>query len=111
MNEYAKIHSRKLNYPVNVTEKTCFECKVTKMCHDFTKCKKDTTGLSSYCKQCSRNRRLEFMKDVKNFLVLKRSDAMKRCNKNKKLSLIYQLMTGSHSIKNKEGCVQCLVLK
>jgi len=84
MNEYAKIHSRKLNYPVNVTEKICFECKVTKMCHDFPKCKKDTTGLSSYCKQCTRNKRLEFMKDVKNFLIMKRADAMKRCKKNKK---------------------------
>lgn len=86
MNEYAKIYRQNLNFSVNVTEKRCFECKNVKPHFDFSKSTKDTTGLSSYCKECDRNKRLSFMKDVKNFLIQKRSDARKRCRQNEKIS-------------------------
>lgn len=86
MNEYARKYRQKLNYSVNVTEKKCFECKIIKPQCEFSKCTKDTSGLSSYCKKCDRDKRLNFMKDVKNFLIQKRSDARKRCRKNEKIS-------------------------
>lgn len=85
MNEYAKIYRQKLNYPVSVTEKTCHNCKLTKPSSCFSLCNKDKSGLTSKCKTCTRNTRLIFMKDVRNFLISRRADAKKRCDKNKKI--------------------------
>ena len=85
MNEYAKLYRQKLNYPVNVTEKKCFRCHKMKSHTEFSMCKKDTSGLTTLCKSCTRNSRCIFMKDVRNFLIQKRADAKKRCNKNSRI--------------------------
>jgi hypothetical protein len=85
MNEYAKIYRQKLNYPVSVTKKECHNCKLTKPSSCFSLCNKDKSGLMSKCKTCTRNDRLIFMKDVRNFLISRRADAKKRCDKNKKI--------------------------
>ena len=69
MNEYAKLYRQKLNYPVNVTEKKCFHCHETKSYTEFSVCNKDTTGLTTLCKSCTRVNRCIFMKDVNNFLL------------------------------------------
>jgi len=85
MNEYAKFYRQKINYPVGVTEKKCFRCDETKPHTEFSLCSKDTSGLNSVCKSCTKDKRCAYMKDVRNFLIQKRADAKKRCNKNKKI--------------------------
>jgi hypothetical protein len=86
INEYAKLYRQKLNYPVSVSEKKCYRCHIVKPYTDFSICKKDTTGITTLCKMCSKDHRLKFMKDVRNFLVQKRSDAKKRCKTNDKIN-------------------------
>jgi hypothetical protein len=85
MNEYAKLYRRKLNYPVSVTEKKCFNCSIIKSYNEFSLCTKDTSGLTTLCKSCTKDKRLIFMKDVRNFLIQKMSDAKKRTKKNNKI--------------------------
>ena len=85
MNEYARLYRKKLNYPVSVSEKKCHVCNVIKKYTEFAKHSKDPSGLSSRCKTCSKNERLKFMKDVRNFLIAKRADAKKRAQKNDRL--------------------------
>jgi hypothetical protein len=101
MNEYAKFYRQKINYPVGVTEKKCFHCDETKPYTEFSLCSKDTSGLNSVCKSCTKDKRRAYMKDVRNFLIQKRADATKI----KKSILIFQLKTGLLSTKNKTGFV------
>lgn len=85
MNEYARLYRQKINYPVSVSEKKCHMCSIVKKHTEFPKHSKNKCGLSTTCKKCSKNERLKFMKDVRNFLIAKRADAIKRTRKKDRL--------------------------
>lgn len=85
MNEYARLYRQKINYPVSVSEKKCHMCSIVKKHTEFPKHSKNKCGLSTTCKKCSKIERLKFMKDVRNFLIAKRADAIKRTRKKDRL--------------------------
>ena len=105
MNEYAKLYRQKLNYPVNVTEKKCFRCHNTKTYTEFSVCNKDTTGLTTLCKSCTRDGRCIFMKDVRNFLIQKGRTQKNGVIKTIESSSISQSKIGLINTKNRMACV------